>query len=272
MAPKKSKSASTETTSQESEESVLDLEQTALEETPEQPLTPEELSPEEQKISDEILQALSQHSTDIIVYADNSKRVSREHALAIMERIARTKEIDRSTAIMAVGALFRRGAANAGAPDSMEIDVKCPHTNTVTIVTRYDIIMALHAVTGHKTIRKLAEVMAPEMLQANLYIIQKQPLYDLKGDLANRINRKLSFRKEPALTRKEEVCCATYANWMPNLNELAKSTRLKSLLDEDLNARRKRNSGKGFNKPKAKQVAKGENKNTKGGNNQKTKK
>lgn len=157
-----------------------------------------------------------------------------------MERIARTKEISKKTATLACADLFRKGAANAGAPDSMEVEIACPITKTTTTLSRYDIVMALQLTVGHKTVRKLAERLAPQMLEANLLLIKQNPLMDLKGDLANRINRKLVLRKEEPLTRQEEVCCATYAQWMPNLNELAESTRLKALLDEDLNSRRKK--------------------------------
>lgn len=205
-----------------------------------QDVNPVILQDTDQDIKTEISDYLKDYNEDIIPKSESSKKVSLAQASSIMERIARIKDISKKTATLAVVELFRKGAANAGAPDSMEVEVRCPITGVTTSITRYDVVMALQSVTDHKTLRKLAETLAPQMLDANLQLIQQNPLMDRKGDLANRINRKLVLRKEDPLTRKEEVCCATYAQWMPNLNELAESTRLKALLDEDLNARRKR--------------------------------
>lgn len=168
--------------------------------------------------------------------------VSKEQVVQVITKIQKIKDLDFKTTLQAVAALFRRGAANAGAPDTMEIEVSCPATKNAVEITRYDISMAMQSIVGHRNVRKLAEAIAPELISACLKLIKQNPLLDLKGDLANRINRKLSLRKEQALSREEEICCSTYAQWMPNLNELAGSNRLKNLLDEDLNARRKKNS------------------------------
>jgi len=195
-----------------------------------------------------LIETLSKYETDIVITKDHSKTVPKDKIGEIMQRIANFKDIDSSTASIGTAALFRRGAANAGAADTMSIDIKCPIQNSVVEINRYDIIMALNSVVGHKNIRKLAESMAPEMIESNLLLLKKNPLLDLKGDLANRINRKLMLRKEESLTRKEEICCCTYTQWMPNLNELAESTRLRFLLEEDLNARRKRQTKKSDNK------------------------
>lgn len=181
----------------------------------------------------------------VIVQKSNSKEISKEQVEKIFDRIGKTKDISSKTAAMATAALFRKGAANAAASDTMEVEVSCKQTKTSTTITRYDLVMAINLIAGHKNVRKLAEAIAPEMLFANLKLIESNPLLDLKGDLANRINNKLTLRKETALSRKEEICCCTFAQWMPNLNDLADSTRLKSLLEEDLNARRKKNAKKG---------------------------
>lgn len=161
----------------------------------------------------------------------------------VIEKIARNKEIANETALRAVATLIRKGAANAKAKDTMTIEIICTTTKVATELSRYDMGMALYAVAKHKVIRKLAEAMAPMMLEANLQIIKRVPTADLKGDLANKINRRLldQIRKTPAdktppslLTMEEEICCCTYAQWMPNLDQLANSTRLKRLLEEDL--------------------------------------
>lgn len=194
---------------------------------------------------DPILQDdLTQYDPTIIKKSETSKALNKEQAILVIKRIQTFKGIGRKTTVQAVAALFRKGAANAGASDTMKVDVRCPETNSTVEVNRYDIVMALQQVVGHKNVRKLAEAMAPEMLSANLKLIKSNPLLDLKGDLANRINRKLTLRKQDPLTREEEVCCCTYSQWMPNLNEMADSKRLRALLDEDLNARRKKTAKK----------------------------
>jgi hypothetical protein len=178
------------------------------------------------------------------VRTQSTKDLTKGEITQVLHRIAKVKDIDFKTAAQSVAALMRKGAANAGAPDSMQVEVTCIGSTNITEVTRYDIAMAMNSVVNHKNVRKLAEGMAPEVISANLKLVKINPLLDLKGDLANRINRKLSLRKENSLTREEEICCSTYAQWMPNLNELANSTRLRGLLEEDLNARRKKKSQK----------------------------
>lgn len=78
--------------------------------------------------------------------------------------------------------------------------------------------------------------------------MNKDPTLDLKGDLADRINRNIiaehnrihsrtPTKDRPPiekLTRKEEVACCTYAQWLPNLDSLAGSIRLKDLMELDL--------------------------------------
>lgn len=208
-------------------------------------LSQQELKLLELKLEQELYTSLTEVDENTVISSDTGKQVTLSQFSQIVERLARIKDVDRSTIILGISTLFRKGAANAGAPDTMELDLKCPVTNQITTIARYDIVTVLHNVTGHKTVRKLAETMAPHMIKANLQKLKTNPMQDLRGDLANRIDRKLVTRNEPTLTRKEQICCATYAQWLPNLNELAESERLASLLNEDLNARRKKKSASG---------------------------
>lgn len=198
-----------------------------------------------------------------------TKRLTPADINAVCVKLSKNKDISVPTATRAIAELIRRGAANANATDTMTIDVICQETKVTTEVSKYDVIMALFSVTKHKTIRKLAEAMAPIMLQSNLAIIKRVPTADLRGDLANKINRRLLAKAKNTpqgetppspLTRQEEVCCCTYAQWMPNLNELANSDRLKALLDEDLMSRkpRKRKANKPAKKadPQQKKISK----------------
>jgi hypothetical protein len=194
-------------------------------------------------IDTDIEKALLQDTIGILE-TKNEKTVSKEQLKQVIDRLKKTKEISFNTAMLSTATLIRRGASSAGAADTMQVEVKCPETNISTAVSRYDLGMALHAITGHRTIRKLAEALAPEMLSANIKLIETNPMLDLKGDLANKINSKLMLKKEDPLTRKEEICCCTYAQWLPNLNEFAESKRLKALLEEDLLSRRRSNKKK----------------------------
>lgn len=159
-----------------------------------------------------------------------------------MDQLGRTKGIATQTAIRATSELTRKGAANARAKDTISVEIKCSETQNIAVISRYDLRMALYGVTRHKTIRKLAEAMAPMMLTANLEITRRVPTADLSGDLSSKINRNLAKKAQNVkegqnppepLTRAEAVCCCTYAQWMPNLNELCGSNSLKSLMEED---------------------------------------
>lgn len=203
-------------------------------------------------VDPEIEAYLTQTFDNPIVNREKVKTISKQQIKEIISRISKTHNVGMRTAYIATAELFRRGAANAGAPDSMFLELECQETGYATELRRYDLVMALYSVMGYKNLRKLAEAMAPEIVRANLNILNINPLADLKGDLANRINFKLHLRKEEALSRREEICCCTYTQWMPNLNDLAYSTRLKGLLEEDLNARRKRAGKQSLEKEKTK--------------------
>lgn len=185
----------------------------------------------------------------------DSKAVSAEQVSLILDRLSKNKDIQPATATRAVAALFRKGAANAGASSSISVDISCKETGTVIEVQKYDIEMAMNVVVGHRVVRKLAEAMAYDIITGDLIAVKADPLQNRRGDLAAKINRQLLARKEQPLTRAEEICCATYAQWLPNLNELASSTRLKALLEQDFSQRKARRNrpprrgGKVENKP-----------------------
>jgi hypothetical protein len=230
--------------------------------SPETNLNKEELSKpfvqQEDILAKELIGELSVHHENEIV----QKKLSITQTNEVLESIAKTKGISRGTAIRAVGALFRRGAANARAKDTISVDVTCFDTKKSTSISRYDVAMALYGVVEHKVIRKLAESMAPLLIQASISLLSKDETIDHRGDLANKIDKKLfkmgDPEKYPPLTRKEQICCSTYAQWMPNLNTLADSTRLKGLLEQDLAGRldpKKPKSSKGKSQ-KTKEAAK----------------
>jgi hypothetical protein len=188
----------------------------------------------------ELTQHLGKHVPNEQLTKTDTKAVSQDQVVPILNRLAKIKGISLGTAARAVAELFRRGAANAGASSQMGMDIVCPDTGVTTEVTKYDIAMVMQQEVGHQVVRKLAEAMAQDMLIGNLLQVKQNPLLDLKGDLAVKINADLIRRNGTPLTRQEEVCCATYAQWLPNLNELANSNRLKQLLEQDMANRKVR--------------------------------
>ncbi len=135
-----------------------------------------------------------------------------------------------------MASLFRIGAANAGASESLSVRIISKGQEHE--ITKNDVLFALSSVTGDTKIRKLAESLAPEIIAASITQLMRGEKADLKGDLANKINRILASRKETPLTAKEEISAATYAQWIPNLDEITGSTRLKKLLEDSSKSRK----------------------------------
>lgn len=145
--------------------------------------------------------------------------------------------IGKPTALTAVSELIRRGGGNQSTPDTFGVEIKCPVTGTATEVTKKEVstLVARHA--SGKNMRNLAEGMAEGIVIYGVDLVRKQGV-DRPGDLAKKIDNRLAFEKQPPLTREERVGCASYAQWLPHLDQLVSSNRLKSLLAKDLELRK----------------------------------
>lgn len=94
---------------------------------------------------------------------------------------------------------------------------------------------------------------AEAIVRFGVFLVTRSPGLDRPGDLAKKVDNRLSYEKQPPLTATERVGCASYAQWLPNLYPLVGSDRLKSLLAKDLELRKqgrvlppsKKNEGKG---------------------------
>lgn len=225
----------------------------------------ETTSEKENLIDNEMLTQITSQEADNILSTIHSIKISKEDVTNVVRKLAQYKDIAESTAYAGIAELFRRGGANAGASNILSVPVKCNiHKTENCFISKYDVINAMQIVLGHKSIRRLAETMAPTIMAINLKRIEKNPTLDLRGDLANRINRKLIICGQTPLTQKEQVCCCTYTQWMGNLNTLAESNRLKSLMEEDLIVRKKttrQNENKKNTSTKKKQQQKKKKKN-----------
>lgn len=197
-------------------------------------------SPEfEDLIDKDMLELMFSTVSDYIVKTKEAIKVSKEDSIAVVNKLAQFKDVSGGTCYISLSELFRIGGANAGAASSLSVPMNCPvHQTTNCYMTKYDVANAMQIVLGHKNVRKLAEVMAPTMLAANIRKVESNPELDLRGNLANRINRKLINKNLPTLTKKEEICC-TYSQWLPNLDNLAESKTLKALLEDDLASRKR---------------------------------
>lgn len=143
-------------------------------------------------IDKDMLEIMVSTISENIVKTGNAIKVVKEDATAVINKLAQYKDVAGGTCYTALSELFRIGGANAGAASTLSVPMNCPvHQTTNCYLTKYDVCNAMQIVLGHKNIRKLAEVMAPTILAANLRKVESNRELDLRGDLANRINRKL---------------------------------------------------------------------------------
>ncbi len=115
----------------------------------------------------------------------------------------------------------------------------------------------IELVTPEKNFRNLADTLAVPIVKAGLRHLERMPGKDFGGDLARKMGIRLAFNGRPPLTPQERVGCASYAQNIPNLNELVGSDRLMSLLAEDLQMRRNTTAKKAKKQAPPKQDSKG---------------
>ena len=112
-----------------------------------------------------------------------------------------------------------------------------------------DVKRAVELICKNKrSLRNLAQTLAPLIVRTGLKRYMINPKLDLSGDLAKKINNRLLVRKEKPLSNFERIGCASYAQCIPDLDKMCASDRLAHLLAEDLELRSKRgaNTNKGF--------------------------
>jgi len=91
----------------------------------------------------------------------------------------------------------------------------CPHSTTTC---RWKI--------DGKSIRNLAEGIAESIIKTGIYQVKSSSNVDRPGDLAKKIENRVTFKKQTPLTREERVGLASYAQWLHNLDELCGSDRV----------------------------------------------
>lgn len=145
-----------------------------------------------------------------------------------IEKIIRTISLNlvipEEKVYIAIILLFLQGAASAGAPMTMSVDLgsgKC--------VEKRNLIDACMMVTGHKFIRRIAETIA---VQIGTFAYSNR----LIGELGLRISNKLKAETGESLDEKELAFCSSFSQAIPNLSEIT-SERLSRLLAEDYQRR-----------------------------------
>jgi hypothetical protein len=175
-----------------------------------------------------------------------TQKMSDAEVTVIADKVSAMYGIHRITALNSICEIIRKGGANNVTPGSFHITVQCPEEKIEAEIQKRDIIRCIEIVTPNRTFRDLANTLAETIVKSGIKRTEAFPGKDFSGDLAKKISVRLAFKNQPPLTTKERVGCASYAQNIPNLNELTGSDRLSSLLAEDLEIRR--NSAKEKNK------------------------
>lgn len=155
---------------------------------------------------------------------------------AIAFAIAALHGIATQTAYVGLSEVVRRGGGNTSTPATFKVRVKCPQENREVDISKGDLMKAVERHAQGKTIRNFAEGLALSTVLFGLNAVKAGQ--DLPGDLAKKIENRLAFEKKPPLSKSERVGCASYAQWLPDLDSLVGSDRVKSLLAQDLELRK----------------------------------
>lgn len=183
----------------------------------------------------ELIEATKLEDVDKIAPKFRKKNtMSDEQLEKIVQIIALNLDIDPKTALIGMILLFLQGAASAGTPPTMSVEI-----GNIVMEKRH-IMNACFNVTGHQFIRRIAESMAETI---GLFAYKNH----LAGELAYRINNKLKAENGTSLTEMEMAFCSSFSQAIPNLEN--KSERLAKLLAEDYQKRfeNKKKSDKSIN-------------------------
>lgn len=142
----------------------------------------------------------------------------------IIQILSVNLEISQDKALIGTILLFLQGAASAGAPLTMSIDL-----GGGKFIEKRNIITACSGAAGHQYIRRIAEALAIEIGEFAYN-------NNLAGELAYRINSRLMAETGESLNEREMAFCSSFSQAIPNLSEIS-SERLTRLLAEDYQKR-----------------------------------
>lgn len=238
VAPLSAKKATEVTQPAEPPDAAQGTEVTQPAEPPDAAQGAEETSPED--FSEELSSVMATVPSDNVKGAGSTQenRCTPEEMRSVGKATASAYGIAYPTAMRAIGEMIRRGGANASTPDSFTVEIRCPETGNIAIVEKRDIVNFVTRHANGKNCRNLAEGMAEGIVKYGVLSVKANPSMDRPGDLAKKIDNRLKHKKEPPLTPLERVGCASFAQWLPNLDGLVESDRLSGLLAEDLEIRK----------------------------------
>jgi hypothetical protein len=201
---------------------------------------------------------LQAFSVDNLVGSNDMILVEPADVTRIVDKIGLICSVARSTALYGLCEMIRKGGANNNTPQTFAIEIYCPNEQVWGEIQKRDVLRAIRAVCPDLNFKNLADTLAPDIIYNNVAKTETHPSGDFSGDLAKKIGIRLAATNRPPLTPKERAGCASFARYVPNLNELTASERLTALLAEDLEIRRTSTRNKEISKKKngAKKVAK----------------
>ena len=150
--------------------------------------------------------------------------LSCEQIEKIIQTISFNLNIEPEKALIGIYLLFLQGAASAGAPLNMSVDL-----GNGKYIEKKNIVNACNLVTEHTYIRRIAETLAKEIGD---FAYKKR----LVGELAYRVNNKFKAETGNSLTGLEIAYCSIFSQVIPDLSEIT-SDRLARLLAEDYQKR-----------------------------------
>lgn len=158
----------------------------------------------------------------------------------VINNLAAYKNTTPEAITLAIQEFFRQGGANANISPLKRVRLICPDSNVDNYLYAQEILSVLMTLQSEikPSLRTLAESMAPSMLRGLLHSHEQEPSFIPEGDLAKVLDRDLARQKKELLTPKEKIGAATYYQWMPDLDLIVDSKRLKFLLLENLRNRK----------------------------------
>jgi len=187
----------------------------------------------------DIQEALAQFPEDNIQSVEPvTQTMNNTEVTLICNTIAGQYGIHKYTALNAITEMIRKGGANNVTPNSFTIVINCPQEKNQAEIRKGDILRAIEIHCPNYTFRTLADTLAEDIVKSGISRTNASPGKDFGGDLAKKISIRLAQGGRDPLTPLERVGCASYAQHLPNLNQLTSSNRLSALLAEDLELRR----------------------------------
>lgn len=150
--------------------------------------------------------------------------LSNDQIEKIIQTISFNLNIEPEKVLIGIYLLFLQGAASAGAPLTMSVDL-----GNGKYIEKKNIVNACNLVTEHTYIRRIAETLAKEI--GDFAYKNK-----LVGELAYRVNNKFKAETGNNLNDLEMAYCSSFSQVIPDLSEIA-SDRLAKLLAEDYQKR-----------------------------------